>query len=196
MSEDWKFIKEVHSFKELPSDQMPEFIFWGRSNVGKSSLINSLTKKKIAKTSRTPGRTKSLVFFQYKNILRVVDFPGYGFSKISANQIFKLDLLLDQYFQKRKNLKKIFLLIDSRHLLKPIDLSIIKLLEKSSEKEIIFVFTKKDKIKGLKLKKKNNESLYQIKQEFNKNIFNTSIKESNGIILLKKFLFKSQNIND
>ena len=196
MSEDWKFIKEVHSFKELPLDQIPEFIFWGRSNVGKSSLINSLTKKKIAKTSRTPGRTKSLVFFQYKNILRVVDFPGYGFSKISKNQIFKLDLLLDQYFQKRKNLKKIFLLIDSRHLLKPIDLSIIKLLEKSSEKEIIFVFTKKDKIKGLKLKKKNNESLNLIKKEFNKNIFNTSIKESNGIILLKKFLFKSQNIND
>ena len=196
MSEDWKFIKEVHSFKELPLDQIPEFIFWGRSNVGKSSLINSLTKKKIAKTSRTPGRTKSLVFFQYKNILRVVDFPGYGFSKISANQIFKLDLLLDQYFQKRKNLKKIFLLIDSRHLLKPIDLSIIKLLEKSSKKEIIFVFTKKDKIKSFKLKKKNNESLNLIKKEFNKNIFNTSIKESNGIILLKKFLFNSQNIND
>ena len=196
MSEDWKFIKEVHSFKELPSDQIPEFIFWGRSNVGKSSLINSLTKKRIAKTSRTPGRTKSLVFFQFKNILRIVDFPGYGFSKISANQIIKLDLLLDQYFQKRKNLKKIFLLFDSRHLLKPIDLSIITLLEKSSEKEIIFVFTKKDKIKSLKLKKKNNESLNQIKKEFNKNIFNTSIKESNGIILLKKFLFKSQNIND
>ena len=196
MNEDWKFIKEVHSFKELPSDQIPEFIFWGRSNVGKSSLINSLTKKRIAKTSRTPGRTKSLVFFQFKNILRIVDFPGYGFSKISANQIIKLDLLLDQYFQKRKNLKKIFLLIDSRHLLKPIDLSIIKLLEKHSEKEIIFVFTKKDKIKSLKLKKKNNESLNLIKKEFNKNIFNTSIKESNGIILLKKFIFKSQNIND
>ena len=196
MSEDWKFIKEVHSFKELPLDQIPEFIFWGRSNVGKSSLINSLTQKKIAKTSRTPGRTKSLVFFQYKNILRIVDFPGYGFSKISANQILKLDLLLDQYFQKRENLKKIFLLIDSRHLLKPIDFSIIKLLEKISKKEIIFVFTKKDKLKSLKLKKKNNESLNLIKKEFNKNIFNTSIKESNGIILLKKFLFKSQNIND
>ena len=196
MSEDWKFIKEVHSFKELPLDQIPEFIFWGRSNVGKSSLINSLTQKKIAKTSRTPGRTKSLVFFQYKNILRIVDFPGYGFSKISANQILKLDLLLDQYFQKRENLKKIFLLIDSRHLLKPIDLSIIKLLEKISEKEIIFIFTKKDKLKNLKLLKKNNESLNLIKKEFNKNIFNTSIKESNGIILLKKFLFKSQSIND
>ena len=196
MSEDWKFIKEVHSFKDLPSDQIPEFIFWGRANVGKSSLINSLTKKKIAKTSRTPGRTKSLVFFQYKNILRIVDFPGYGFSKISAKQIFKLDLLLDQYFQKRENLKKIFLLIDSRHLLKPIDLSIIKLLEEISKKEIIFVFTKKDKIKNLKLLKKNTESLNLIRKKFNKNIFNTSIKESNGIVLLKKFLFKSQNIHD
>ncbi len=196
MSEDWKFVKEVHSFKELPSDQIPEFIFWGRSNVGKSSLINSLTNKKIAKTSRTPGRTKSLVFFQYKNIFRIVDFPGYGFSKISANQILKLDLLLDQYFQKRENLKKIFLLIDSRRLLKPIDLLIIELLEKTSKKEIIFVFTKKDKIKNLQLQKKNNESLNLIKKEFNKNIFNTSIKESNGIILFKKFLFNSQNIND
>ena len=196
MSEDWKFIKEVHSFKDLPSDQIPEFIFWGRSNVGKSSLINSLTQKKIAKTSRTPGRTKSLVFFQYKNILRIVDFPGYGFSKISPSQIFKLDLLLDQYFQKRENLKKIFLLIDSRHLLKPIDLSIIKLLEEISKKEIVFVFTKKDKIKNLKLLKKNTESLNLIRKKFNKNIFNTSIKDSNGIVLLKKFLFKSQNIHD
>ena len=104
--------------------------------------------------------------------------------------------MLERYFQKRKNLKKIFLLIDSRHLLKPIDLSIIKLLEKTSEKEIIFVFTKKDKIKNLELLKKNNESLSLIKKEFKKNIFNTSIKESNGIILLKKFLFKSQNIHD
>ena len=116
--------------------------------------------------------------------------------KISPSQIFKLDLLLDQYFQKRENLKKIFLLIDSRHLLKPIDLSIIKLLEELSKKEIIFVFTKKDKIKNLKLLKKNTESLNLIRKKFNKNIFNTSIKESNGIVLLKKFLFKSQNIHD
>ena len=107
-----------------------------------------------------------------------------------------MDLLLDQYFQKRENLKKIFLLIDSRHLLKPIDLSIIKLLEEISKKEIVFVFTKKDKIKNLKLLKKNTESLNLIRKKFNKNIFNTSIKESNGIVLLKKFLFKSQNIHD
>ena len=123
-------------------------------------------------------------------------FESFIFSKISPSQIFKLDLLLDQYFQKRENLKKIFLLIDSRHLLKPIDLSIIKLLEEISKKEIIFVFTKKDKIKNLKLLKKNSESLNLIRKKFNKNIFNTSIKESNGIILLKKFLFKSQNIHD
>ena len=128
MNNEWFFLREAHSLSGLPMDDIPEYIFWGRSNVGKSSLINLLTKKNLAKTSKTPGRTKSLVFFQFKKLFRIVDFPGYGFSKISTNQILKLDLLLDQYFQKRENLKKIFLLIDSRHLLKPIDFSIINKL--------------------------------------------------------------------
>ena len=94
MNEPWKFIKEVYSFKDLPIDEIPEFIFWGRSNVGKSSLINSITKKKIAKTSRTPGRTRSLVLFQYKKDLRIIDLPGYGYSKISKKKLLKLILCL------------------------------------------------------------------------------------------------------
>ena len=68
MNSEWFFLKEAHSLSGLPNDDIPEFIFWGRSNVGKSSLINLLTKKNLAKTSKTPGRTKSLVFFQYKKI--------------------------------------------------------------------------------------------------------------------------------
>ena len=91
MNEHWSFVKEVHSFNQLPDDNIPEFIFWGRSNVGKSSLINFLTKKKLAKTSKTPGRTRSLVFFQFKNDFRIVDFPGYGFSKINKGKFFSFE---------------------------------------------------------------------------------------------------------
>ena len=71
MNSEWFFLKEAHSLSGLPNDDIPEYIFWGRSNVGKSSLINLLTKKNLAKTSKTPGRTKSLVFFQYKKIFRI-----------------------------------------------------------------------------------------------------------------------------
>ena len=76
MDDDWKFIKEVYSLNDLPDDSLPEFVFWGRSNVGKSSLINLLTKKKIAKTSKSPGRTQSLVLFQFKKNLRILDFSN------------------------------------------------------------------------------------------------------------------------
>ena len=84
-SESWKFLKEVYDSKNLPFDSVDEFVFWGRSNVGKSSLINSLTNTNLAKVSRTPGRTKSLIFYELEGKIRLVDFPGYGFSKISKD---------------------------------------------------------------------------------------------------------------
>ena len=77
MNENLKFLKEVFETRSLPEESLPEFVFWGRSNVGKSSLINSITKSKIAKTSKTPGRTRSLVFFEFEKKIRIVDFPGY-----------------------------------------------------------------------------------------------------------------------
>ena len=81
MPENWKFLTEAHKFTDLPQDEIPEIVFWGRSNVGKSSLVNSITNLKIAKTSKTPGRTRSLVFFELKGKFRIVDFPGYGWEK-------------------------------------------------------------------------------------------------------------------
>ena len=174
-------------------DDIPEYIFWGRSNVGKSSLINLLTKQSLAKTSKTPGRTKSLVFFQFKKLFRIVDFPGYGFSYIPKKKIIKLDDLIEGYLSKRANIKKIFLLFDARHLIKPIDKIIIDSLLKIQRKEVNFIFTKIDKIKSLD-KKKFSEKMENISREFNKKIFHTSIKESNGIVLLRKFLYKQLDI--
>ena len=193
MDSEWFFLKEAHSLSTLPNDNVPEYVFWGRSNVGKSSLINLWTKKKLAKTSKTPGRTKSLVFFQFKKLFRIVDFPGYGFSYIPKKKIIKLDDLIEGYLSKRANIKKIFLLFDARHLIKPIDKIIIDSLLEIQRKEVNFIFTKIDKIKSLD-KKKFSEKMESISREFNKKIFHTSIKESNGIVLLRKFLYKQLDI--
>ena len=190
-SESWKFLKEVYDSKNLPFDSVAEFVFWGRSNVGKSSLINSLTNTNLAKISRTPGRTKSLIFYEFEKKIRFVDFPGYGFSKIPKKERNDLDLLINFYFEKRENIKKIFLLIDSRHGFKSIDKVIFQNLEKIFSNKICLILTKIDK-------KKKNENLNElipdnIRSNFQikKNLFTTSIKEVNGIILLKKFLFNS-----
>jgi len=193
MNNEWFFLREAYSLSGLPMDDIPEYIFWGRSNVGKSSLINLLTKKNLAKTSKTPGRTKSLVFFQFKKLFRIVDFPGYGFSYIPKKKIIKLDDLIEGYLSKRANIKKIFLLFDARHLIKPIDKIIIDSLLKIQRKEVNFIFTKIDKIKSFD-KKKFSEKMESISREFNKKIFHTSIKESNGIVLLRKFLYKQLDI--
>ena len=170
---------------------MPEVIFWGRSNVGKSSLINSITKSKIAKTSKTPGRTRSLIFFQLENKLRLVDFPGYGFSKIPKNNEYKLDILIDEYLKKRKNIFKLFLLIDSKHGFKETDNLIINQLDRYLNERVCLVFTKTDRLKNLDEKSLLENHNKIANDKFNKNFFNTSIKEINTIILLKKFLMDS-----
>ncbi len=193
MTDDWRFLKEVYSYNDLPNDSIPEFIFWGRSNVGKSSLINLLTKKKIAKTSKTPGRTKSLVFFQFKSSFRIVDFPGYGFSKINKEKIELLDDLIEKYLTSRSNLKELFLLIDSRHGLKPIDITILDLLGNISYRNINLIFTKQDKLKSLQSKKNLENLEKELKKKSYKKIFHTSINDVNGIVILKKFLLKSLN---
>ena len=188
MNETWKFIDEIHEFRKLPDDDVREIVFWGRSNVGKSSLINSFTKSSIAKTSKTPGRTRSLVLFQSNKKLRVVDFPGYGYSKIPRAKEDKLNKLIDNYIQKRKNLSLFCLLIDSLHGFKQIDKIILNQLNDYIQEKIIIIFTKIDKLKNKHdreaLKELNNITKFQL----NKNFFNTSIKEANTIILLKKFM--------
>ncbi len=191
MFKDWKFLIEAHRFSDFPQDEIPEFVFWGRSNVGKSSLINSVTRTKIAKISKTPGRTRSLNFFELERKFRIVDFPGYGFSKIPKKNELKLDRLIDLYIKKRKNISKFLLLIDSMHGFKPIDKIIMDQLDFYLQKKVFIIFTKKDRIKNQiqkEILKKSNEFA---EKKLNKKFFNTSIKEANTIILLQKFLTNS-----
>ena len=191
MNENLKFIKEVFESRNLPEESLPEFVFWGRSNVGKSSLINSITKSKIAKTSKTPGRTRSLVFFEFEKKIRIVDFPGYGFSKIPKFNEFKIDRLIENYLSQRKVIKFIFLLIDARHGMMEIDKNIFCQLNKILGSKLIIIFTKIDKLKNHEDKKNLLQNNNLINDNFHKRFFNTSIKNSNDIFLLRKFLFKS-----
>ena len=191
MNENLKFLKEVFESINLPKESLPEFVFWGRSNVGKSSLINSITKSKIAKTSKTPGRTRSLVFFEFEKKIRIVDFPGYGFSKIPKFNEFKIDRLIENYLSQRKVIKFIFLLIDARHGMMEIDENIFYQLDKILGSKLIIIFTKIDKLKKQEEKKNLLQNNNLINDNFHKRFFNTSIKNSNDIFLLRKFLFKS-----
>ena len=185
----WLFLKEVFSSSELPKDQVSEIVFWGRSNVGKSTLINKLTKTNLAKTSKMPGRTKSLTFYEFKKCFRIVDFPGYGYSKINEKDKIKLDKLIEFYFLRRNNIKRILLLIDSRHGFKEIDRMILEKLILLHKNKINIILTKTDKLR-------ENQDLNQkipkiVKYNFvqQKNLFTTSFRDINGLVLLQKALF-------
>lgn len=131
--------------KQLPPPEINEIAFAGRSNVGKSSLVNALTSRNtLAKTSNTPGRTQQLNFFSLGGHLYLVDMPGYGYAKVSKEQRQDWDTLIFEYLRGRPNLRAVLILIDSRHGLKESDIHLMKLLDKAAVNYRI-VLTKADK---------------------------------------------------
>ena len=115
-------LEQVAGFKsQWPSENIEEIAFVGRSNVGKSSFINAfLGRKSLAKTSSTPGKTRTINFYNIDNKFRLVDLPGYGYAKVSKKEREKWDKLINEYLHDRENLKEVFLLVDIRH--EPTDL--------------------------------------------------------------------------
>lgn len=131
--------------RQLPPPDFSEIAFAGRSNVGKSSLVNALTNRNtLAKTSNTPGRTQQLNFFNLGGHLYLVDMPGYGYAKVSKEVRDNWDNLIFQYLQGRPNLRTVLILIDSRHGLKETDVHLMGLLDKAAVNYRI-VLTKADK---------------------------------------------------
>lgn len=140
------FVLSVAHLKQLPQDDRVEIAFAGRSNVGKSSLINALFgQKKLAKTSSTPGRTQQLNYFNLDDRLYLVDLPGYGFAKAPKDIVKNWQNLINTYLVGRASLRRVFLLIDSRHGIKKIDEEIMDMLDKAAVTYQI-VLTKIDKI--------------------------------------------------
>lgn len=183
-SADCSFMLGVASLNQLPPDNIvDEIAFAGRSNVGKSSLINALTgRKTLAKTSNTPGRTQQLNYFNLADKIYLVDMPGYGFAQAPDSLVKKWQKMIFAYLQGRANLKRVFLLIDSRHGIKKIDSEIMEMLDKAAVNYQI-VLTKIDKISAVELAKVINETNKIIKEHAaaHIDIIVTSSEKNRGI---------------
>lgn len=173
---------------QLPEIGMPEIAFAGRSNVGKSSLINALTNRKaLARTSKTPGRTQQLNFFNLGDRLTFVDMPGYGFAQVSKTQKAEWHELIRAYLSGRPTLRCVLLLIDSRHGIKDVDTEIMKMLDVAAASYRI-ILTKCDKAGDLDV------VLTKVKEQLKKHtaaypeVLTTSSEEKIGIEEVREFI--------
>ena len=147
---DWQFVAAAGIAASLPPMRGVEIAFAGRSNVGKSSLINALTgRKALARTSRTPGRTQELIFFHGGGTLRIVDMPGYGYAAASKTKIAAWTELIHAYLRGRANLARVYVLVDARHGLKDTDDAMLDALSQAAVSHQI-VLTKTDEIKAVR----------------------------------------------
>jgi|TARA_B110000196_G_scaffold125033_1_gene108446 GTP-binding protein len=190
------FLGSFNFVEEVRNENLPECCFVGRSNVGKSTIINAITKsKKLAKTSKTPGRTQNINLFKISNKVNIVDLPGYGYAKISKLKRNQLYDLIESYLSERKNLKQIFVLIDCKVGIKDVDIDIFDTISES-DKKFSVILTKIDKC-ALSFIKKQNESLLSLMQNYKShfnNIHETSSSKNIGITDMQKEIFNLSKI--
>ena len=160
------FIKSSSNCNECPTNDIPEFAFIGRSNVGKSSLINMLTQsKKLAKISGSPGKTLLINHFLINKDWFLVDLPGYGYAKISKKEKRKIENIIIDYFTNRSNITLTFLLVDIRHNPQQIDLEFMDWLN-NNNMDFKLIFTKDDKLKISENEKKATDYIEIIYKQF------------------------------
>lgn len=164
----------VLNYKSMPDEDCVEVLLSGRSNAGKSSALNALAENhKLARTSKTPGRTTEINFFRVNEDLRLLDLPGYGFAKSNRSKKKDWGPMLGEYFQKRHSLKAVVVFMDIRHPLKEIDIDMIGLC-RDFDVEFLPVLTKSDKV--------SNNQIFKLKQEVQRK---TGVREVLAISVLK-----------
>jgi GTP-binding protein len=183
------FLKSAPALEFLPEPAGAEIAFAGRSNVGKSSLLNALTNRKsLARTSNTPGRTQELNFFDVGEplTLRLVDMPGYGFAEAPKAVVKKWRFLINDYLRGRAVLKRCLVLIDSRHGIKDVDLDVMAMLDAAAVSYTVLL-TKSDKIKPAELEKVTAATLAECRKHpaAHPDIIVTSSEKGTGIAQLR-----------
>ncbi|GAB4229642.1 MAG: ribosome biogenesis GTP-binding protein YihA/YsxC [Methyloligellaceae bacterium] len=190
------FVKGVVRAADLPDGGLPEIAFAGRSNVGKSSLLNALVgRKQLARTSNTPGRTREVNYFLLGDALWLVDLPGYGYAKAPKREVAGWNRLIEDYLRGRAGLRRVFLLLDSRHGIKASDRPTLDLMD-SCAVSYQAVLTKTDKLKTGELEKVMERTASELARHpaAHPEIIATSAQKGTGLDILRAaILTASQN---
>ena len=187
------FMLGVANMNQVPHLDFPEIAFAGRSNVGKSSLINKLTgHKSLARTSNTPGRTRELNYFNLGDKCAIVDMPGYGYARASKDDIKRWNANIKKYLLGRRNLRRVFILVDSRHGLKSSDLEMMDMLDEAGVPYQI-VLTKCDKLTAPMREKLESEitTVTKTRAAASPFIFSTSSFKTIGLENVRAFIYNT-----
>ena len=180
------FFKSFSDYKNIQNSTFPEIAFIGKSNVGKSSLINNLCNKKLAETSSIPGKTQLINFFLINDSIYFVDFPGYGYAKVSKSNQNKWPRLIESYLQKRDQLKIIIFLLDIRRIPNEQDKIINTWIKNLNYVEVIYILTKIDKLSKNEVKKQKIKIALELFIDQNDFVYYSVTKKVGRLELLKK----------
>lgn len=185
-----RFVAGADKLERIPPSNVPEVAFAGRSNVGKSSLINALTgRKNLARSSNTPGRTQQINFFDLGGLLQLADLPGYGYAKVTRAKAHAWNTMVSQYLRGRSNLTRLCVLVDGRHGLLAADFKALDIID-SAGVAYIAILTKMDKLK----KSEHENRIAEVEAEMKKRkgafpkVYATSSEKGDGIAELRAIL--------
>jgi GTP-binding protein len=188
-----RFIAGADTFARIPESPVAEVAFAGRSNVGKSSLINALTgRKNLARSSNTPGRTQQINFFDLDGVLQLADLPGYGYAKATRSKVHAWNTMVSRYLKTRNNLKRLFVLIDARHGLLTADFKALDIIDGAGI-PYIGILTKADKIKKAELEdvKAGVEEIMRGRKTSFPRVYATSAEKGWGIPELRAIVLQA-----